>query len=109
MKQSGIATNEAILQRIEALGGGSVWEPEMLIVSLIDAAVSDDEAAVLLGLTGVQQIALDASRLSFAVLCSIARIAWLQSLVLSRANLSDGQQHEVAQLVPELVLVTGEG
>ncbi len=74
--------NEAILARVEELGGGYVWDAEVFAVTCMDVAIADADAMALTGLTGVQQIALDCSRLSFGALKSIAAIGGLQSLVV---------------------------
>ena len=74
--------NEIILARVEELGGGSVWDADVFAVTLMDVAVTDSDAMSLAGLVGIQQIALDCSRLSISTLRSIAAIRGLQSLVL---------------------------
>jgi hypothetical protein len=45
-----------------------VWDAEVFAVTLMDVAVEDDAAIPLCGLRGVQQIAVDASRLSAATI-----------------------------------------
>ena len=102
-----IARNEAIIARIESLGGGCVWE-EYFAVSLMDIAAADHDVADLPDLRGVQQIALDARNLSFPVLIAIARIPGLESLVLSYAALSDQQLQTLRAAVAEVVLVGDE-
>ena len=101
-------TNENILSHVEAIGGGYVWEAECLAVSLIDVPLSDSDVTRLRDLRGVEQIALNAAHLSFEALESVARTPDLQSLVLGKANLSDGQLAELRQLCPEIVLVSDE-
>ncbi|WP_428380966.1 hypothetical protein [Nevskia ramosa] len=76
------AANEAILSRVEEIGGGSVWDAEVFAVSLMEVAVGEDEALKLCGLTGVQQIVLNSSLLSFSTLKVISSIPGLRSLVL---------------------------
>ena len=103
-----VAANEAILDHVEAIGGGCVWESEIFAVTLMDVPATDSEVAVLAGLRGVQQIALNASKLSFPIIEAIARIPGLESLVLSEASLS-AQQLQVLQVIGlEIVLVTDE-
>ena len=75
--------NQGILDGVEALGGGYVWDAGVFAVTLMDAAVDDDAVVPLCGLRGVHQIALDASRLSVATIAALAGITGLQSLVLS--------------------------
>lgn len=101
--------NEAILAHVEALGGGYVWEPEIFCVTLIDVPALDRDVAALSKLRGVQQIALNASNLSFQTIESIARIPDLESLVLCQQNLSDEQVHALRLLGPDIELVTDDG
>jgi len=97
--------NERILAEVEALGGGYVWESEIFAIVLMDIAIADQEAASLCGLIGVEQIALNGSRLAFATLQSIASIPGLQSLVLSGVNLSDDQHSLLKHCGPEIELI----
>ena len=100
--------NEAILAQVEALGGGYVWDEEFFSVTLFDVPALDSDIAALSKLRGVQQVALNASNLSFPTIESIARIPDLQSLVLCQQNLSDEQVHALRLLGPDIELVTDE-
>jgi hypothetical protein len=102
------AKNQEILLQIQAFGGGYVWEAEIFAVTLMNFAVTDSQALTLLGLTGVEQIALNASNLSFPTIAAIARIPALESLVLAQSSLSNQQILELKAVVPELVLVGDE-
>src|ERR1022692_2706151 len=84
--------NKRILAQVERYGGGYVWEPRIRAVILMDVAVGDAEATILNGLTGVQHIVLNASRLSFPTLQKIASIPALRKLMLSGVTLSQDQQ-----------------
>ena len=108
LTDSAVAENEAILARVEALGGGYVWETEIFAISLMDSAISDSDSAVLLKLLGVQQIALDASRLSISALRAIAGIPGLESLVLTKAPQGTEELLALGQIGPEIQLVADE-
>jgi len=108
MSPEATQANEAILAEVEASGGGYVWEPEVFAVTLMDVAFEDSQVTRLCGLTGVEQIALNASRLSFDTLQRIARIPDLQSLVLSSIHLTDDQQSALEALGPEVEIVSDE-
>jgi hypothetical protein len=99
------ANNEEILSHVEALGGGYVWEPETFAVTLMKVPVTDTQVVSLQDLRGVQQIALNASNLSFATLEAIARIPALASLVLSGSTLSAEQVAKLQLICPEVLLV----
>jgi hypothetical protein len=102
MRRKAAQDNERILALVESYGGGYVWEPEFFGVILIDVGIADAEAAKLCGLTGVQQIAIDASRLSFATLQKIASIPRLKSLVLKGITLSRKQRALLAGCGPKV-------
>ncbi|MBT2322925.1 hypothetical protein J7E62_11270 [Variovorax paradoxus] len=97
--------NQRILDGVETLGGGYVWDAEVFAVTLMDVAVEDDAATPLCDLRGVQQIALDASGLSDATITALAGIPGLQSLVLARRRLTEGQRSELSRFVPEIIEV----
>jgi DNA-binding transcriptional LysR family regulator len=97
--------NEAILARVEELGGGYVWDAEVFAVTLIDVAITDSDAMALSGLTGVQQIALDSSNVSTGVLNKIAAIAGLQSLVVCNPAFNAGDLEQLQVVGPEVQVV----
>ena len=101
-----LANNKDILSQVEALGGGYVWEPEIFAVTLIDVLVTDSQVLCLQSLQGVEQIALNASNLSFPTIEAIARIPALASLVLSGSTLSIEQVAKLRLIWPDVVLVT---
>ena len=100
-----IQTNVSILDSVEALGGGAVWDAEIFTVTLMEVSVEDDDAGMLCGLTGVQQIALDASQLSMTALAALAGIPGLQSLVLSRRTLTEDERRELERAELEILEV----
>lgn len=101
--------NEGILARIESIGGGYVWDAEVFAVILMEIQPTDSDIADLSKLVGVQQIALNATHLSFPAILSVAQTAGLQSLVLSNSSLSQAQLLDIQALVPEVVLESNEG
>ena len=103
-----VAANEGILAAVERLGGGYVWEAEIFAVTLIDVPVTDQQAAALAQLVGVQQIALNASRLSSLALHRVARIRGLKSLVLSDLRIAEAELSELKRVGPEIRVVAHE-
>jgi hypothetical protein len=97
--------NERLLAKIEGLGGGYCWDAENFAVTLMDVAVEDSDAAILCELVGVQQIALNASLLSFLALERIAQIPGLQSLVLNVSTVSESELDTLKRFVPEVLTV----
>ena len=82
-------TNDPILDWIEERGGGYVWEPEVFAVNLLETSFDDDDAERLSRLIGVQQIAVDASKMSMAGLNILASIPGISSLVIRSDRESD--------------------
>jgi len=94
--------NETILAAVEDKGGGYVWDAEVFAVTLMDVQVNDVDAQPLCKLVGVQQIAIEASRLSFPTLQSLARIPGLESLVLNHSSLTPQQVEALVAIGPEI-------
>lgn len=97
--------NERILADFEAVGGGYVWDADIFAVTLMDVAADDKAVLPLCGLTGVQQIELDASRLSIEALKRLASIPGLSSLVLNHARLTSEEARTLADIGPEVIFV----
>ena len=100
--------NRDILAHVDAIGGGYVWDAECFSVNLMDVSASDSDVIRLRDLHGVQQIALSAAHLSYEALECVVSMSGLQSLVLSKANLSDSQLTSLRRLCPEILLVSDE-
>ena len=98
--------NEQILTRVEALGGGYVWDAEVFVVTLMDVAVAINDALSLTRLVGVQQVALDCSQLDGPTLRKIALVPGLQSLVLCNHGLSAAEIQLLQSLGPIVEVVT---
>lgn len=81
--------NQEILDKVEELGGGYVWDAEVFAIVLLDCELDDADASILLGLQGIQQIAINAKRLSAEMIKKLARISGIESLVLGNYVLSD--------------------
>ena len=94
--------NDTILAAVEDKGGGYVWDDVVFAVTLMDVPVSDEDAQPLCKLVGVQQIAIEASRLSFPMLQCLARIPELQSLVLNHSSLTPPQVEALESIGPEI-------
>ncbi len=108
MSPEAVAANEVILTRVEEIGGGFVWESEIFAVSLMDVAVSHAEASKLCGLSGVQQIALNASLLSLPALRALASITGLESLVLTSPSVATSELAALESIGPRIEVVSNE-
>lgn len=97
--------NESIVARVEALGGGYLWDAEIFAITLMGVAVDDADARILVGLVGVQHIALDGSQVSLETLKEIASIAGLQSLVLCKPVLSHAELASLQAVGPTVDVV----
>ena len=87
--------NQKILDRVEELGGGYVWDAEVFAIILLDCELDDKDASVLLGLQGIQQIAINAGRLSAETIRKLAGISGIESLVLGNYVLSGSFIEEI--------------
>ena len=103
--QTQVKENKRILAEVEAVGGGYVWGAEMFAVTLMDVVPNDALAASLCARAGVQQIAINSSRLAFSTVRNLAQIPNLEALVLNHAVLTNDEAVLIASLVPELILV----
>ncbi|MBQ5947821.1 hypothetical protein, partial [Massilia sp. ST3] len=74
-------------------------------ITLMDVVPDDGFAKSLCALVGVQQIAINSSRLGFDTVTKLAQIPNLGSLVLSNAALTNDEAAYLGSLVPELILV----
>jgi len=96
--------NEAILARVEELGGGYVWEPECFAVTLLDVPINDVEAEKLGALTGVGQIAINAAALRFSTLRLLVAIPGLRSLVIAAPAVTPAELASLREVGPEIVV-----
>lgn len=97
--------NEAILAWVEGQGGAYVWEPETFAVTLLGIDISDADSTRLSGLVGVDQIAVDATRLSYGAIERLASIPGLESLVLGNSSLSGEQVEALESRGPKVQLI----
>jgi hypothetical protein len=87
---------------LEELGGGYVQDDEVSAITLMDVALTDDQASSLLQVSGFQQLAINASALSLSTLVSLGRLEGLESLVLGNCALSDGDIRALKQQCPSI-------
>lgn len=98
--------NEAILEWVDEVGGGSVWEPEIFAVTLIDVPLTDDDVLKLCGLSGVTQIAINSEGLSYITIKALASIPGLRSLVLNRPSVSESEVVDLRKVGPEIEVIS---
>lgn len=108
MKKSERRKNEEILAYVDELGGGYVWDDDIFTVGLHDVSVTDQQLEPLASLVGVQQIALNAARLSVGAIERVARIGGLESLVLMDSSLSSEDVDRLRACGPDVELVANE-
>ena len=97
--------NEPILDWVEERGGGYVWDAEVFAVNLLDVLFSDEDAERLSQLVGVQQIAVDASRMSFDGLRTLAGISGISSLVIRAGNLTEEHVDQLRTSCKDIQLI----
>jgi len=106
MLETAVTENEVILRWVDACGGGYVWEPELFCVTLMEVAIQSDGVDNLCRLVGVEQLAIDATKLSRDELVRLASIPGLRSLVLGGVTLSGAERDALSRLGPVVELAT---
>ena len=79
---------QAAWGRIEALGGHGVWESDMVVVSLADTGVTDDDLAVFHDFPFVQILDLSRTAITGVGLAHLAGAAALKELIAVDTRLS---------------------
>ena len=97
--------NEPILDWVEKRGGGYLWEPEVFVVPVLDAYFDDTDVERLSQLVGVQQIVVDASRMSVEGLKKLASISGISSLVARAGNLTAGDVEQLQATCPDVQII----
>jgi len=98
-------SNQAILRKIESVGGGYVWEPEIFAVTMLDIPIDECLAKLVCKLRGVRQIAINCRNISFSALLEISDIPGLQVLVVSELHIMEQEYGTLLASCPEVVVV----
>jgi hypothetical protein len=81
---------QAAWERIEALGGHGVWEPDMVVVSLAGTGVKDDDLKLFESFPHVQVLDLSDTAVSDNGLSHLAKLRVLEELVVVNTQISNG-------------------
>jgi hypothetical protein len=100
----GTENNQQILDWIESLGGGYVWEEEIFSIILNGYALSAEEAQKLSELMSVKQIALLEAKTEVRCLCPLTNNKSLRSLVLSRSLYSQEEERQLRSFCSNIEL-----
>lgn len=97
--------NEAIIAKVEARWSVYVWEPEVFTVEFMaSVAITDTDVLPLAELRGVQQVVLNAARLSLPAAAKVAGTFGLQSLALFNSAYSELELASLRSIGPEVML-----
>ena len=77
-------------ERIEALGGHGVWEPDMVVVSLAGTGVTDDDLKLFESFPHVQVLDLSETAVGDNGLSHLAKLSALAELIIVKTQISDG-------------------
>src|SRR4051812_2804623 len=77
-------------ERIEALGGHGVWEPDMVVVSLAGTDVTDDDLKLFENFPHVQVLDLSRTAVSDHGLSHLAKLPALEELIVVNTQISEG-------------------
>jgi hypothetical protein len=83
-------------------GGEYVWEAEFSSVTLMETELNDEQANMLFELSGIEQIAINATALSFSTVSSLCYVTDLKSLVLGHCTFSNEQIEMFKQAHPSI-------
>jgi hypothetical protein len=97
---------EAAWDRLMALGGHGVWDGHMVVVSLADTGVTDDDLAVFRDFPFVQVLDLSRTGVSGAGLAHLAGATALEELIAVGTKLSQLALTAFRQAHPGVKVVT---
>jgi hypothetical protein len=97
---------QAAWDRIEALGGDGVWEPEIVIVSLADTAVTDDDLSLFRDFPFVQVLDLSRTGISDRGLAHLAGLETLEDLIIADTKVSAAAAREFHRAHPSVKVTT---
>lgn len=93
---------EAALKTIEKLGGCFVWEPELFIVSLCKARITDKDLELFADLQAVSMLDLSNPSITDAGLEHLHSLTELRHLSLVGANVTDAGVAKLQAALPGL-------
>lgn len=97
---------QAAWDRLMALGGHGVWDSDMVIVSLADTAVTDDDLAAFVDFPYVQVLDLSRTGVGRAGLAHLAGAAVLEELIVVDTRLDSAALAEFRAMHPSVKVVT---
>ena len=77
---------------------GTAWMNQVLEVNLHDSDASDSTLALLVAMTGLEEIDVDGTKVTDVGIATLSRIASLQTISLARTEVSDTGLERLAQL-----------
>ena len=105
-KRSNQKKSQAAWDRIEALGGSGVWEREIVIVSLANTAVTDDDLALFRDFPFVQSLDLSGTKVAGPGLAHLADASALETLIIVGTKISRTALAAFRAAHPETEVVT---
>lgn len=97
--------NDEVLAWVQMVGGDYVWEDDLFAITLLDVTIDASGVERLLRVEGLDQLAIDVSRIEDAELRRLAQLPGLGSLVLSGRSLSESDLAALRALGPDVDLV----
>ena len=97
---------QAAWDRIEALGGSGVWEREIVMVSLANTAVTDDDLALFRDFPFVQSLDLSNTKVTGAGLAHLTGASDLEELAIVGTKISRAALAAFREAHPNVEVVT---
>jgi hypothetical protein len=96
----------AAWDHIKALGGHGVWEPDMVVVSLVDTSMTDDDLELFESFPYVQILDLSGTSVSDNGLDHLKAIPALEELIIMSTGISDGAIERFRESRPDVKVTT---
>jgi hypothetical protein len=97
---------QAAWDRIEALGGSGVWESDIVMVSLANTAVTDDDLALFRDFPFVQSLDLSHTKVTGAGLSHLEGASDLEELAILGTKISRAALAAFREAHPNVEVVT---
>jgi hypothetical protein len=97
---------QAAWKRIEALGGHGVWEPELVIVSLANTKVTDEDLSVFRDFPFVQTLDLSHTTVGDNGLAHLNQLPALEELIAVDTRISERALADFQRAHPSVTVTT---
>lgn len=98
--------SEAAFERIHELGGGGVWESDMVAISLDGTNIADDDLELFKDFDFVEILGLSDTKITDAGLVHLEQLTRLQTLALVNTKVTSAGVAKLRAALPNADIVT---